>query len=155
VDALDPAFAPGTGTPEVGGLTTREALAILRGLAGLDVVGGDLEAIANDRYGAATREEISRSFASMFPITRQGSRRQEGVDALVLDDAAIEKIENETLLVHGRDDVIIPLQTSLDLLQKLQRPELHVFGRCRHWIMIEYRDAFNELLADFLSGYKA
>jgi agmatinase len=44
IDVLDPAFAPGTGTPEPGGLTTREALAIIRGLArlGVDVVGCDL-----------------------------------------------------------------------------------------------------------------
>ncbi|MCK8785465.1 agmatinase [Roseomonas sp. NAR14] len=46
IDALDPAFAPGTGTPEVGGLTTREALALLRGLAGLDFVGADLVEVA-------------------------------------------------------------------------------------------------------------
>ncbi|MFX8637130.1 arginase family protein, partial [Acinetobacter baumannii] len=46
VDCLDPAFAPGTGTPEVGGLSTREALAILRGLVGLDIVGGDVVEVA-------------------------------------------------------------------------------------------------------------
>jgi guanidinopropionase len=46
VDCLDPAFAPGTGTPEWGGLTPREALAMLRGLAGLDLVGGDLVEVA-------------------------------------------------------------------------------------------------------------
>jgi agmatinase len=44
IDVLDPAFAPGTGTPEPGGLTTREVLAIIRGLSqlGVDVVGCDL-----------------------------------------------------------------------------------------------------------------
>jgi agmatinase len=46
VDGLDPAYAPGTGTPEVGGLTPREAQAILHGLAGLDVVGGDVVEVA-------------------------------------------------------------------------------------------------------------
>ena len=46
VDGLDPAFAPGTGTPEVGGLTPREAQAILRGLAGLDIIGGDVVEVA-------------------------------------------------------------------------------------------------------------
>lgn len=46
VDGLDPAFAPGTGTPEAGGLTPREAQAILRGLQGLDIVGGDVVEIA-------------------------------------------------------------------------------------------------------------
>jgi guanidinopropionase len=42
VDSLDPAFAPGTGTPEVGGMTPIEAQAILRGLRGLDLIGGDV-----------------------------------------------------------------------------------------------------------------
>ncbi|WP_424811733.1 agmatinase [Roseococcus sp. YIM B11640] len=42
IDSLDPAFAPGTGTPEVGGLTPREAMRILRGLRGIPLVGADL-----------------------------------------------------------------------------------------------------------------
>ena len=46
VDCLDPAFAPGTGTPEVGGLSTREALELLRGLAGINLVGGDVVEVA-------------------------------------------------------------------------------------------------------------
>ncbi|MEE2952723.1 MAG: agmatinase [Pseudomonadota bacterium] len=53
IDSLDPAFAPGTGTPEIGGLTTREAQAILRGLAGLDMVGGDVVEVA-PQYDATT-----------------------------------------------------------------------------------------------------
>ena len=42
VDGLDPVYAPGTGTPEVGGLTTLEAQVLLRGLGGLDLIGGDV-----------------------------------------------------------------------------------------------------------------
>ncbi len=42
IDGLDPAYAPGTGTPEVGGLTSMQGLEIIRGCRGLDVVGGDL-----------------------------------------------------------------------------------------------------------------
>jgi len=42
IDGLDPSFAPGTGTPEVGGLTSIQALEIIRGLRGLDIVGADL-----------------------------------------------------------------------------------------------------------------
>jgi agmatinase len=42
VDALDPAFAPGTGTPEIGGLATWQARAILRRLAGLSFAGMDV-----------------------------------------------------------------------------------------------------------------
>lgn len=46
IDSLDPAFAPGTGTPEIGGLSTREALELLRGCAGLDVIGADVVEVA-------------------------------------------------------------------------------------------------------------
>ena len=46
VDGLDPAFAPGTGTPEIGGMTTREAQEVVRGLQGLDLVGGDVVEVA-------------------------------------------------------------------------------------------------------------
>jgi agmatinase len=46
IDSVDPAFAPGTGTPEVGGLTSYEAQALVRGLAGLDIVGCDVVEVA-------------------------------------------------------------------------------------------------------------
>jgi arginase family enzyme len=53
VDSLDPAFAPGTGTPEVGGLTPREVLKILRGLQGINIIGGDVVEVA-PQYDATT-----------------------------------------------------------------------------------------------------
>src|SRR4051795_4262275 len=46
IDVLDPAFAPGTGTPEAGGLTSRELLAILRSFTDLNLVGADLVEVA-------------------------------------------------------------------------------------------------------------
>ncbi|MCC5946863.1 MAG: agmatinase [Nitriliruptoraceae bacterium] len=46
IDVLDPAHAPGTGTPEAGGLTSRELLGVLRGLAGLRIVGADIVEVA-------------------------------------------------------------------------------------------------------------
>jgi guanidinopropionase len=46
VDGLDPVYAPGTGTPEIGGLTTIEAQTLLRGLRGLNLVGGDVVEVA-------------------------------------------------------------------------------------------------------------
>ncbi|MCY4193186.1 MAG: agmatinase [bacterium] len=56
IDGLDPAYAPGTGTPEIGGLTTPQALEIIRGCRGLDVVGCDLVEVAPvyDPTGATT-----------------------------------------------------------------------------------------------------
>ena len=53
IDSIDPGFAPGTGTPEVGGLTPREALAIVRGMQGVDIVGGDVVEVA-PQYDANT-----------------------------------------------------------------------------------------------------
>ena len=53
IDSLDPAYAPGTGTPEVGGLTTREAQALLRGMKGVNLVGGDVVEVA-PQYDAST-----------------------------------------------------------------------------------------------------
>jgi len=53
IDSLDPAFAPGTGTPEAGGLQTREAMELIRGCAGLDIVGGDVVEVA-PMYDATT-----------------------------------------------------------------------------------------------------
>ncbi len=46
VDGLDPVYAPGTGTPEIGGITTLEAQALLRGLRGLNLIGGDVVEVA-------------------------------------------------------------------------------------------------------------
>ncbi|MGE8942086.1 agmatinase [Leptospira interrogans] len=53
IDALDPGIAPGTGTPEVGGLLSREAMALIRGAAGLDIIGGDVVEVA-PQYDATT-----------------------------------------------------------------------------------------------------
>ena len=46
IDVLDPAFAPGTGTPEIGGMTSRELVAILRAMRGLRIVGADVVEVA-------------------------------------------------------------------------------------------------------------
>lgn len=53
IDSIDPGFAPGTGTPEAGGLAPREAMALIRGAAGLDIVGGDVVEVA-PAYDATT-----------------------------------------------------------------------------------------------------
>jgi 2-hydroxymuconate-semialdehyde hydrolase len=82
----------------------------------------------------------------MFPPPRQ-----QHVDALVVPEDAIARIGQPVLLVHGRDDVIVPLDTSLTLLRQLPRVQLHVFGQCSHWVQIEQRDAFNALVRWFLT----
>ncbi|RUV84683.1 agmatinase [Mesorhizobium sp. M1A.F.Ca.IN.020.06.1.1] len=53
IDSLDPSFAPGTGTPEIGGLTTREVLELIRGLKGVNLVGADVVEVA-PQYDSTT-----------------------------------------------------------------------------------------------------
>jgi 2-hydroxy-6-oxo-octa-2,4-dienoate hydrolase len=67
-------------------------------------------------------------------------------------NAEIAALPHQTLLIHGREDQVIPLATSLRLLELIDRSELHVFGRCGHWTQIERTGEFNRLLVDFLTG---
>lgn len=59
IDSLDPGFAPGTGTPEVGGLTPREVMALIRGAVGLDIVGGDVVEVAPAYDATTTTAQIA------------------------------------------------------------------------------------------------
>jgi agmatinase len=59
VDVLDPAFAPGTGTPEVGGLSTAEALAFLRALGGIDLAGADVVEVSPPYDGAGQQTALA------------------------------------------------------------------------------------------------
>ena len=82
----------------------------------------------------------------MFPPPRQA-----GVDALVVDEEKIAALRAPTLILHGRDDQVIPLATSLRLHQLISPSQLHVFGECGHWVQIEQRDRFVALVSRFLA----
>lgn len=75
IDCLDPAFAPGTGTPVAGGLTSREALAILRGLGPVDFVGGDVVEVAPP-YDHADITAIAAATVAMYYIGLLAERRR-------------------------------------------------------------------------------
>jgi agmatinase len=77
IDCLDPAFAPGTGTPVAGGLSSREALAIVRGLAGLDIVGADVVEVA-PAYDHADITAIAASTVAMTYLGLLAERRRSG-----------------------------------------------------------------------------
>jgi pimeloyl-ACP methyl ester carboxylesterase len=63
----------------------------------------------------------------------------------------IRDIPHETLIVHGREDRVIPVETSLTLLRLIDRAELHVYSHCGHWTQIERSAQFNRLVRDFLA----
>ena len=73
---LDPAFAPGTGTPEAGGMTSRELLAVLRRFAGLDIVGADIVEVAPP-YDHAEITGIAASHTAYELISAMAPRKSE------------------------------------------------------------------------------
>jgi agmatinase len=75
IDCLDPAFAPGTGTPVAGGLSSREALSVIRGLGGVDFVGGDVVEVA-PAYDHADITAIAASTVAMYYLGLFAERRR-------------------------------------------------------------------------------
>ena len=78
VDGIDPVFTPGTGTPEVGGLTTVEALRLLRGLRGLNLIGGDVVEVAPpfDQTGNTALVGASMMFEILCLLAESFSQRK-------------------------------------------------------------------------------
>lgn len=62
----------------------------------------------------------------------------------------LNEITNETLILWGRDDRFVPMDTGLRLVNGLPRAELHIFNRCGHWVQWEFADKFNRMVLDFL-----
>ncbi|WP_019529171.1 alpha/beta fold hydrolase [Dasania marina] len=102
--------------------------------------------LAELRYQASIQPGFQEAFAAMFPAPRQ-----RWVDALASAEQDIRALPHETLIIHGREDQVIPLQTSLTLSQWIGNAQLHVFGHCGHWTQIEHTARFNRLVLDFLS----
>jgi 2-hydroxymuconate-semialdehyde hydrolase len=102
--------------------------------------------LAELRYRASIRPGFQESFSAMFPAPRQ-----RWVDAMASSEADIRALAHETLIIHGRDDKVIPLSNSLTLLQWIERSQLHVFSRCGHWVQIEHAARFARLLEDFFA----
>lgn len=74
IDALDPAYAPGTGTPVAGGLTSNQALEIMRGLQGIDFIGMDVVEVAPDYDHSEITALIAAQLALEYLCLRASSR---------------------------------------------------------------------------------
>ncbi|MDY0248603.1 MAG: alpha/beta hydrolase [Pseudomonas sp.] len=97
------------------------------------------------RYQASIRDDVQTRFAQLFP-----EPRQKGVEMLALTDDDLRALPHKTLLIHGRDDQVIPLESSERMLRLIADSQLHVFGQCGHWVQIEKAKEFTRLLVDFL-----
>jgi len=101
--------------------------------------------LAQLRYEASARPGFQEAFGAMVPAPRQ-----RWVDAMASPEAAIRALAHETLIVHGREDQVIPLQASLTLSGWIPNSQLHVFGHCGHWTQIEHAARFAQLVGNFL-----
>lgn len=120
----------------------------MRGL--LDLFAFDRSRVTDDlarmRFEASVRPGIQEAFAQMFPAPRQN-----GVNSLASDEAAIKALPHTTMIVHGREDKVIPLASSYELFSMIQKAQIHVFGQCGHWTQIEHAARFNKLISDFFN----
>lgn len=90
IDVLDPAFAPGTGTPEPGGWTTRELIRVLRGVEGLNVVGADVVEVSPAYQGRGEETALAAAqvvYEVISSMVKRGMKEmgKEG-DASVKDE---------------------------------------------------------------------
>lgn len=75
---------------------------------------------------------------------------QQHIEAMALTDAELAAIAVPALLIHGAEDKVVPLQTSLHLVRVLPQADLVVFGQCGHWTQIERSADFARHVRDFL-----
>jgi 2-hydroxymuconate-semialdehyde hydrolase len=102
------------------------------------------------RYEASIDPRVRDSWAAMFPAPRQ-----RWVDDLALDGAELNAIEQPVLMVHGRDDKVVPWRSSAPLVDLLPDVRLHVIAGCGHWTMIERTADFLAVVSPFLGGQSA
>lgn len=123
------------------------SLEAMRGL--MEVFAYDHSIITEDlvrmRYEASIRDDVQERFARLFPAPRQN-----GVEMLALAETDLKSIANQTLLVHGLNDQVIPVEWSERMVRLLPHAELHTYGECGHWVQIEKAAQFAQLVSDFL-----
>ena len=98
------------------------------------------DALVRERYDAS--EKTFATYKGMFTADRSG---------MVLTPEAIASIATPSLVVHGRDDKVIPPENGVQISRLLNDADLHVFARCGHWAQFERRADFNTLVAAFLA----
>lgn len=105
------------------------------------------DTLADSRFQASIRPGYQETFGRMFPAPRQ-----QGIDALAVAEDKLSAIAQPTLIVHGREDKVIPMATSERLFRLIPQAELHMFSGCGHWVQIEKAQQFNRIVRDFLTA---
>jgi 2-hydroxymuconate-semialdehyde hydrolase len=102
--------------------------------------------LAELRYRASIREGVQEAFSQMF----SPAPRQQYIEALASREEDLRALPHETLVVHGREDKVIPLSNSMALASMIPNAQLHVYPHCGHWTQIEWAEAFNTMVAAFV-----
>jgi pimeloyl-ACP methyl ester carboxylesterase len=146
------------GSPGVG-MTVTEGLKALRGY---EPSPENMRALLTD-YFAVDKSIITddlvriRYEASAAPGAHEAYRlmyfdpRHDGSNLGITEEQA-RAVTVPALLVHGREDKVVPPEVSWTMLGLLPDADLHVFARCGHWTQIERAAEFNALVAGFLGG---
>lgn len=103
------------------------------------------EELIQSRYEASIQRGMDKVYESLFPAPRQ-----RWVDMLAQSAETLAKINHPTLIVHGRDDLVIPVEVSVRLASVLPNADLLVFASCGHWTQIEKREKFMRAVNGFL-----
>jgi pimeloyl-ACP methyl ester carboxylesterase len=96
------------------------------------------------RYEASAAPGAHEAYRAMFTDPRHA-----GNDLGITEDQ-VRAVGVRTLLVHGREDKVVPLDVALRMVRLLPDADLHVFARCGHWTQIERAAEFNEVVTGFL-----
>lgn len=103
------------------------------------------EELLQMRYRATLRPGAQELFERVFPPPHQ-----RWLDAEALPIHALQAIDNEVLIIHGRDDRVVPLEASLTMHRYLENSQVHSIAKCGHWTMMEHPTRFSQLVENFL-----
>ncbi len=103
--------------------------------------------LVDSRYQASTRPGAHEAFQSLMPAPKDGTKTiVKGFPAHTL-----ESITCNALVIHGREDQVVPPTCAEKIFKAIPCAQLHMFGQCGHWVQIEKQQQFLKLLSDFLS----
>jgi pimeloyl-ACP methyl ester carboxylesterase len=145
------------GAPGVG-MTLTEGLAALRAYEPSHVAMRDLlrnyfavdpamitDELVEIRYQASIANGAYEAYRTMFFEPRHAGSE------LGISEDEVRAITTPALLIHGREDKVVPMQVSVTMLRLLPNADLHVFSACGHWTQIERADEFSALVTDYLA----
>jgi 2-hydroxy-6-oxo-octa-2,4-dienoate hydrolase len=103
------------------------------------------EEMIHSRYEASARPGAQDALRKLIPRPNaEGPTLVKG-----FPEASLAKIQAGTLVLHGREDRVVPLECGQLLARAIPRADLHVFGRCGHWVQTERRADFLDLVTRF------